>query len=313
MPLPMPKANRRLRLMGTVIDLVIYHDKAQLLLDQAEQLLHLYDKRFSANDDQSELMQVNKAAGENPVIVHPQLFELITLGKWHSCQSDSLLNIAIGPLVQTWRIGFSDAQVPSSDTIQKQLPLTNPQDILLNDKEQSVYLPQKGMAIDLGAIAKGYIADRLRDFFLSQGVSSGLINLGGNVLTFGHAPHNPDGKWRIGIQNPKEKRNTNLMMVAIQDQAVVTSGIYERTLETDSNIYHHILDSKTGYPIVSHLTSLTIVSPLSVQGDIWTSKLFGQELETIFQKISQEKGLEAIAIDKDNHIFQSQGIPKLKL
>ena len=105
----MQLTNRRVRLMGTVIDVSIYHKEPEPLLDQVEALLHTYNKRFSANDDSSELMKINKAAGLHPVTVHPELFELISLGKWHSCQPGSHLNIAIGPLIQTWRIGFSDA------------------------------------------------------------------------------------------------------------------------------------------------------------------------------------------------------------
>ena len=114
------------------------------------------------------------------------------------------------------------------------------------------------MKIDLGALAKGYIADRIADYLKAENVTSALINLGGNILTFGPALHNPDQKWRIGIQNPKETRNTNLMVLAIRDQSVVTSGIYERTFEIDGKTYHHIFDSQTGYPVSSDLA----ISPL---------------------------------------------------
>ena len=223
----MQLTNRRVRLMGTVIDVSIYHEEPEPLLDQVEALLHTYNKRFSANDDSSELMKINKAAGLHPVTVHPELFELISLGKWHSCQPGSHLNIAIGPLIQTWRIGFSDAKLPLPEEIRPLLDIINPNAILLSEENQSVFLKEKGMKIDLGALAKGYIADRIADFLKAEKVTSALINLGGNVLTFGPALHNPDQKWRIGIQNPKETRNTNLMVLAIRDQSVVTSGMNE--------------------------------------------------------------------------------------
>lgn len=309
----MQRASRQLRLMGTVIDISIYHDKPQPILDAVEELLHLYNHRFSANDDRSELMQVNKAAGHHPIQVDPQLFDLIKLGKWHSCQEGSYLNIAIGPLVQTWRIGFTDARLPNPEEIHHKLKLINPENIILNENKQSVYLSQEGMKIDLGALAKGYIADRISDYLKTQDVTSALINLGGNVLTFGPALHNPDHKWRIGIQNPKQRRNTNLMVLGIRDQSVVTSGIYERTFELNGKTYHHIFDSHTGYPLASNLASLTIISPLSVQGEIWTTRLFGHSLEKIFQQLSQEDDLEGIVIDKDNNLFQSRGIYQLKM
>lgn len=309
----MQLTNRRIHLMGTVIDVSIYHNQPEPILDQVEALLYLYNKRFSANDDSSELMKINKAAGIHPIKVHPELFELISLGKWHSCQVGSHLNIAIGPLIQTWRIGFSDARLPQPSEISPLLSLINPTAISLSEDDHSVFLKEKGMKIDLGALAKGYIADRIADFLKAEKVTSALINLGGNVLTFGPALHNLDHKWRIGIQNPKEMRNTNLMVLAIRDQSVVTSGIYERTFEIDGKTYHHIFDSQTGYPVTSNLASLTIISPLSVDGEIWTTRLFGSSLEHIFQEVSAHADLEAIIIDKDNHCFQTSGVYKIRL
>ena len=302
----MQLTNRRVHLMGTVIDVSIYHKQPEPLLDQVEALLNLYNKRFSANDDSSELMKINKAAGLHPVKIHPELFELISLGKWHSCQPGSHLNIAIGPLIQTWRIGFSDARLPFPEEITLLLDIINPNAIVLSEENQSVFLQEKGMKIDLGALAKGYIADRIADYLKAENVTSALINLGGNVLTFGPALHNPDQKWRIGIQNPKETRNTNLLVLAIRDQSVVT-------FEIDGKTYHHIFDSQTGYPVSSDLASLTIISSLSVDGEIWTTRLFGPSLERIFQEVSSQPNLEAIIVDKDNHCFQTAGIYKIRL
>lgn len=103
------------------------------------------------------------------------------------------------------------------------------------------------------------------------------------------------------------------MVLAIRDQSVVTSGIYERTFEIDGKTYHHIFDSQTGYPVTSNLASLTIISPLSVDGEIWTTRLFGSSLEHIFQEVSAHEDLEAIIIDKDNYCFQTSGVYKIRL
>ena len=220
----MQLTNRRVHLMGTVIDVSIYHEEPEPLLDQVEALLHTYNKRFSANDDSSELMKINKAAGLHPVTVHPELFELISLGNGIAANLEVTLILLLDLSIQTWRIGFSDAKLPLPEEIRPLLDIINPNAILLSEENQSVFLKEKGMKIDLGALAKGYIADRIADFLKAEKVTSALINLGGNVLTFGPALHNPDQKWRIGIQNPKETRNTNLMVLAIRDQSVVTSG-----------------------------------------------------------------------------------------
>ncbi|AWN61948.1 FAD:protein FMN transferase [Streptococcus sobrinus] len=308
----LPLTNRQVQLMGTTIDTSIYHANPQPILDQVEELLHLYNHRFSANDDTSELMAINQAAGKKTVSVHPQLFDLIALGKKHSLAPGSHLNIAIGPLIQTWRIGFADAKVPSQEEIEAQLDLIDPKQIISDEKNLSVFLAKTGMKIDLGALAKGYIADRIVEFLKKQGVPAGLINLGGNVLTFGPAYHNPDQNWRIGIQNPKLPRGNHLAILKIRDQSVVTSGIYERTFTYQGKTYHHIFDSQTGYPVDCQTASLTIVSKQSVDGEIWTTRLFGKSAQEILTEISREDDLATLVVTKDNQVLASSNLPIVK-
>lgn len=299
--------SRSIRLMGSTISISILHENADFLLDEVFSLLKIYENRFSANDDSSELMQVNHAAGKEPICVHPDLFELIELGKKHSLIPGSHLNITIGPLIQTWRIGFKDARVPSASEIEKVLSLTNPENIELDPISRSVFLKQSGMKIDLGALAKGYISDKISHFLKEKGVTSALINLGGNILTIGQNQQN-NRLWRIGIQNPKLARGNNLALLSIQDQSVVTSGIYERKLKANGKVYHHIFDRNTGYPIDNQLASLTIVSDKSVDGEIWTTRLFGDSPSSILEKVEQENGIEAFVITEDNQIFYSSGL-----
>ena len=303
----MQSASHSLRLMGASIHLTIFHEDAQNLLLQSEQLLHLYKNRFSANDADSELMEINLQAGKKAVQVHPNLFELIELGKKHSIAANSHLNIAIGPLVQTWRIGFSDAKLPSEEEIQRLLKITNPEEIVLNDSNREVYLSKEGMRIDLGALAKGYIADKLKEFLVEQGVRSGIIDLGGNILTIGENPtfHRP---WRIGIQNPVLKRGEHVAVIEVSDASVVTSGIYERQLVVDGKTYHHIFDRTTGYPMETELASITIVAEKSVDCEIWTTRLFGQNPYDIIEEIEQQPGLEAFVITKNQKMMYTSGI-----
>ena len=300
-------ASHRLRLMGASIHLTIFHEDAQNLLLQSEQLLHLYKNRFSANDADSELMEINLQAGKKAVQVHPELFELIELGKKHSIATNSHLNIAIGPLVQTWRIGFSDAKLPSEEEIQRLLKITDPEEIVLNDSNREVYLSKEGMRIDLGALAKGYIADKLKEFLVEQGVRSGIIDLGGNILTIGENPtfHRP---WRIGIQNPVLKRGEHVAVIEVSDASVVTSGIYERQLVVDGKTYHHIFDRTTGYPMETELASITIVAEKSVDCEIWTTRLFGKNPYDIIEEIEQQPGLEAFVITKNQKMMYTSGI-----
>ena len=149
----MQASSRSLRLMGTIIETRIWHPQAEPILDQVEELLYLYKDRFSANDLTSELMEVNLNAGVQAVPVADDLYELITLGKEHSLAQGSFLNITIGPLVQSWRIGFSDAKLPTQAIISEKLQLINPRDIELDDQEHTVYLRKEGKISVFGMIS----------------------------------------------------------------------------------------------------------------------------------------------------------------
>ena len=277
------------------------------LLDDVFELLNVYNQRFSANDAHSELMQINQAAGKRPVPIDPELFELVQIGKEQSLQPASHLNIAIGPLVQTWRIGFSDARIPNNAEVAHALSLTDPQLIKLDPVICTVFLAKEGMKLDLGCLAKGYIADKIADYLESQHVMSALINLGGNIKTIG-ANVLANRPWQIGIQDPRQPRGTNLAVLPICNQSVVTSGTYERKLQVNERTYHHILDRKTGYPVDTQLASITIVSDNSLDGEIWTTRLYGEKFSHLLARVEQEKGIEALIVTTDNRVYYSSGI-----
>ncbi|HGA3211818.1 TPA: FAD:protein FMN transferase [Streptococcus agalactiae] len=297
-----------LRLMGTTIDIQINSKNAQKQIQEVIELLELYKNRFSANDFNSELMAINNNAGIKPIQVHPDLFELITIGKEHSLARPSNLNIAIGPLVQTWRIGFSDAKLPSPSEISEAMILSNPTHILLDSKNQSVFLNQIGMKIDLGALAKGYIADKIMTYLKNEMIDSAIINLGGNVLVHGDNPNRSEGYWVIGIQHPKKKQGQNIGAVKIKNQSVVTSGTYERRLIIDDKEYHHIFDRQTGYPIQTEMASISIVSKQSVDCEIWTTRLFGLSIKEALDILNAVSYIEGIIITKDDRIYLSDGL-----
>lgn len=303
------KKSKRIRMMGTTIDLTITHPTVDEVLEEVISLLKMYENRFSANNSSSELSQVNQQAGIRPVKVHPELYELIEIGKRHSLALNSHLNIAIGPLVQAWRIGFSDAKRPTATHIQKMLEIIDPDQVLLFD--DSVYLQSKGMEIDLGALAKGYIADRIIDYLRSVHAESALINLGGNLVTMGPASHHTDELWRVGIRNPAGARNQSQLILKIRNQSVVTSGIYERQLTENGEDFHHLFDSTTGYPIETDIVSLTIVSEQSIDGEIWTGRLFGKSMADIVRIINNLTGIECIVINRQGIVSYSEGIHKL--
>lgn len=300
--------NRIIKLMGTSISLLIEHENGEELLDQAEALLREWNDRFSANDAGSQLMQVNRNAGKEAVKVDPDLYELIHIAKKISLDSDRRFNLTIGPVVKLWKIGFKDAYIPTDKEVQDALKKTNPEKVQLNSDELTVYLEEEGMEIDLGAIAKGYFADRLKVFFKEQGVESGIVDLGGNVLLIGENKERDDNQWRVGVQHPKGVRGTPFGVYTGNDVSLVTSGIYERALKTKDGLYHHIFDSQTGYPKENDIAGLTIVSDISIDGEIWTTILFSLDAKLAMHNINQHPQLEGIIVTKDDKIFVSDGI-----
>ncbi|MFD1465484.1 FAD:protein FMN transferase [Lapidilactobacillus mulanensis] len=304
----MALTTRVVHLMGTKISLQIDHPDPEPLLDELVSRLEDYEHRFSANDPTSELMTITKQAGIAPVKVDPELYSLIRIGYDNSIIQASNLNIAIGPLVQTWRIGFKDVKLPTPQEITEALALTNPYQIELNDQEHTVYLAQPKMTIDLGSLAKGYFADLLADYLRNVDVRSALLDLGGNVYALGPMHDHEDGLWRIGIQDPTLPRGNYKKVVRIQNQSVVTSGIYERSLIVNGQKYHHILDTDTGYPVKTNVTSLTIISDKSLDGELWTTRLFGQPVEKIISTVDQLTNIEAIVITNQGEVWSSSGI-----
>ena len=211
------------------------------------------------------------------------------------------------PLVQTWRIGFSDARKPDQGEIEQALTVIDSHQICLDPDQQTVFLKRKGMKIDLGALAKGFSADLLANYLRSQGIEQALIDLGGNILTLGQNPvsHRP---WRIGIQDPQLPRGEHLLVLSVTDKSVVTSGTYVRHLEVDGQSFHHIFDPQTVYPVETELASLTIISDRSVDGEIWTTRLFGEEPSNILNIVETLPGMDAILVYQSGRIAYTSGL-----
>ncbi|WP_420883307.1 FAD:protein FMN transferase [Vibrio aestuarianus] len=304
----MKSYSARFEMMGTFIDLVVHHQNGEQLIKDAYIQLKDYATRFTVNQADSELMRVNRNAGIAPIVVAPDLFELIKLGKHYSEDVSTPFNIAIGPLVKTWRIGFQEATVPSQEVINEKLALVDPTQIILNEQQHSVFLSQKGMEIDLGSIAKGYFADQVMQRLTEAGVDNGYISLGGNVLTIGHSPNNPNNAWNVGIQNPLSQRGDVIRIVPLQGMSMVTSGINERYFESNGQRYHHLLDGKTGMPISTDIASLTIISKHSVDGEIWSTAGFLPSTSQSISYLNTIEGIEAIAVSIDGDVLTTNGL-----
>lgn len=298
--------SRQLSMMGTVIDLCVDHDQADVLLDQATVMLTDFYRRFSISDPNSRLMQINRAAGDHAVIVDRDLFNLIAIGKKHSMAYDSNLNIAIGPLVKLWKIALKEGRIPDEEAIQMALKLVNPEDIILDVNESAVYLAKRGMEVDLAALVKGYFADLIMDYFKEAKARVGFINLGGNVLTFGDNPTREDGYWYVGIQNPVGGRDEIVMAVKVKNQAVATSGSYENLGQMEGVRYPHIFDVKTGHPVQTNLASLTVVTDQSVNAEVWSTRLFSHKPQEIITELQAAGQYQGVVITQFNQVAYSR-------
>ncbi len=261
------------RALGTAITLQVFGTTDDTIINESFDLIDHYEDLLTVNRGYSEVMAINQAAGKEPVQVCSAVYDLVKLAVEESRENYGF-NALIGPLVKLWAIGFNNAHVPTAEQIQEKMKLIDPNSVDLDDENQTVYLQKLGMELDLGGIAKGWIADRLRDFWRAYGVHAGIINLGGNILLVGDSPKRANGQWSVGIQDPKEKRGQNISSVMVPECSAVTSGTYERYLIVDGHKYHHLIDPRTGYPVETDLAGITTFTKDSVQAELECKRLF---------------------------------------
>jgi len=208
-----------------------------------------------------------------------------------------------------WGIGTQDAKVPSAAEINSLIGLIDYQKIKLTSSKNMVFLEEKGMEIDLGAIAKGFIADKVYELFKEDGVKGAIINLGGDVRLLGRKPDSSDGKlFRIGIQDPFEKRGVPVGIYEGENISIVTSGVYERYYEEDGIKYHHIFDPKTGYPVDNDIMGISVITQEAIDGDAISTSLFFLGSKEALALAEKLKDIEVIIITKDKKIILSKGI-----
>lgn len=291
--------------LDTVITITVYGTEDGSVINDCFDLLGEYEAMLSRTSENSDIWNINHSGGE-PVEVSEETAELIQLALDYSELSDDAFDISLAPYSILWDFQNNTGNIPSEEEIAEagaHVGLGN-----LHLEGATVTLDDPDAAIDLGGIAKGYIADRVKDLLLSEGYESALINLGGNVLTVGSKPDGSD--FKIGIREPFADASQLSAVVAVSDKSVVTSGTYERYFMVDDVIYHHILDPKTGYPIQNGLQSVTILSDLSVDGDALSTTCFVMGLEDGMELIESLEDIEAMFITDDGELHYSSGFPQ---
>lgn len=255
---------------------------------------------LSTTIETSEIYQMNhRKPGERQFIVSDKTAQVLKKGLEYCQMSDGAFDITIEPLSSLWDFAGAEPTVPEASDIQAALDKVGYKKVTLEGN--TVTFADDETAIDLGAIAKGYIADRVKDYLTEQGVKSAIINLGGNVLCVGEKT---DGTlFKIGLQKPFADRTETVAALDIKDLSVVSSGVYERHFIQDGVNYHHILDPHTGYPYENGLTQVTIISKESVDGDGLSTTCFALGLEKGMELADSLDGVYAVFITEDGELI----------
>jgi thiamine biosynthesis lipoprotein len=220
--------------------------------------------------------------------------------------SQGKFDITIAPVSSLWDFTSGEGKVPQAEEIRQALQYVDYTNVSQTGTTLTLYQP--GIQIDLGGIAKGYIADRLKEYLSEQGVTGAIIDLGGNILCMGGKT--TTDPFRIGIQQPFADRNETIATIDIRDKSVVSSGVYQRYIQTeDGKIYHHILDPSTGYSFDNGLLGVTIISEKSVDGDGLSTTVFALGLEKGLELVESLDDVEAAFITEDETIIYSTGFP----
>ena len=314
---------------GTVVTLTIYDKEKSDVLDACFDLCETYESLFSATRADSEIWEINNSNGI-PVLVSFETASLIQSALLWCEKSNGALDLTMLPIAEEWCISEQmtrmsenpdyEYYIPDASGLNALLEHVNYRNVVIYDEngktvtydeklsdEHSyrVQLSDAEAAIDLGFIAKGYIADKLKEFMLSQGIESGVISLGGNVLLIGEKPdHSP---FNIGIQKPFGNAGEIITTVQKTDTSVVSSGCYERYFSdnTDGRIYHHIFDTTTGEPVWNGLYGVTVICDSSLQGDALSTYCYILGLDEGLQFIRSLEGVEAVFVTENYEVICS--------
>lgn len=295
--------------MNTIISQKIYDggETGKKAAGEVNEKIKEIENQLSLYIDGSDIDLINKNSGLSPVKVNDFTFDLIKTAKELSEKSEGVFDVTIAPLTLLWGVTSDNPKVPSKAEIDQVLPLVDYNNIILDEAEKTVFLSKKGMSLDLGGIAKGYIAESIKEIYDNNGIASATVSLGGNIYTHGFKP---DGsEFILGIRNPRSGNSSSYMgtLKSSEGDVVATTGAYERYFVEDGKTHSHILDLKTGYPVESDLLSVTVIAKDGGLADYLSTTLFIAGKENI-SKYLNHKDFSVIVIDSDNEVYISDSL-----
>lgn len=295
-----PISRYSLDYLDTFIEIKVYGEVEEDVLDHCFVIIAEYEEKLSRTREGTQIYRLNENKTET---LDKDVLELIEKGLYYSELSGGAFDITAEPITSLWDFKAESPALPDEKVLAEAATHVDYSKLSLYGNQATLEDPESG--VDLGAIAKGYIADRVKEYLVEQGVKSAIINLGGNVLCVGKKP---DGTaFQVGMQYPFGNRNELIAIIQIDDFSVVTSGIDQRNFTIDGKLYHHILDTETGYPCENNLLSVTIISEKSVDGDGLSTTCFALGLEEGMALIDRTDGVYAAFVTDDYDIHYSEG------
>jgi thiamine biosynthesis lipoprotein len=295
-------------MMGTDVTITVVARNAkegEAAIDAGMAELRRLDAMMSLYKDTSEITKVNLAAGKTPVVVSPEMIEVVEHAEKISALSNGVFDITVGPLVVLWQMRLKEGTVPTDPEIARVRTLVNYRNIVIDKKASTIFLKKTGMIMDLGGM-KGYLADRVADIIKKRGITNAIIALAGDIWVLGHRENG--APWKIGVQHPREHDKT-LAVLEFSDKYISTSGDYERYVIREKKRYHHILDPRTGKPSIG-VISVTLIGDRGAVIDPLTKVPFILGPEEGL-KIVKKVGAEAIIVDEQGRVFMTEGVKNL--
>lgn len=294
--------------LGTIIEQKVAAesaDDANHIFCRINEILQRIESEMSYFIAESRVSQLNSSNGKDSVKMDSDTFDVLKTADTFYKLSGGAFDVTAAPLTALWRDCINNKAVPEAQTIQSLMPLVSGSHLKL-DKNSLTARIGRGQSVDLGGIGKGFAADIAMKAYRGLGVTSALINLGGNVHTLGKKTHGDP--WIIGIQNPRSARGQFIAGLALENESVVTSGDYEKYFIAKGKRYHHIIDPKTGYPSDSGLISATVLSPSSMEADALSTAGFVSGLQRGMELVEQTPRAEGILITKEKTVFVTRGL-----
>lgn len=291
-------------IMNTFVEQRWYGENAQKTYDEIVSALKELENSLSLYVENSEISMLNAAAGKHPVAFSDDCYSLLKEAVGFCEQSGGIFDITIAPLTLVWNITASEPVIPNDEDIARAQQLVNYKDIIFDDSVKTVMLAREGMSVDLGGIAKGMAAGKMRRFAEKNDVS-GFLSIGGNMMVCGKKPDG--GDFVIGIRDPRGDASEFIATVTLDGLTMATTGDYERYFEQDGVRYHHVLDPFTGRPSESDLISVTVISENGTLADCLSTSIFLQGSGALEKYLTRDDCMIA-AVTKDKDVYVSPAL-----